>query len=116
APQQLRQLVLRVGVPRRDDAALAGVQEAEHDAAREVQLAALPAVLLPRRGVELEMQVGAEAAHVERHPELLFERCPGGLRGDEQAALEILEAADVARGLDGAAEVVLERGAQAPVA
>ena len=110
--QQLRPLRLGVRVARGDRAAHARVQQPQRDAARESQRAALPAVLGPGAGVELDVHVRAEAAQVERRGELRLERGARRLDGQEQAALEVLDAGEVAAEPDGAAEVVLQRAAQ----
>ena len=55
------------------------------------------------------MQVGAEAAQLDRPVQLLPERLQRRLGGDQQGALEVLDAVDVALELDVAPEVGLER-------
>jgi len=88
------------------------VQEPHDDAAGEPHRRALPAVLGPRWRVELEVQVGTEAAQVELGPELLGKRRAGRLDRDQQAALEVLDPGDVAVQPDRTADVLRQRGAE----
>src|SRR5688500_18819166 len=79
-------LLLRVRVARRDRAALAGVVDAQAHSALELDLRALPAGLRPRLGVELEVEVGAEAARVDVRAELARERREAGRDGHQHRA------------------------------
>ena len=77
---------------------------------------ALPALLRPGRRVELEVEVGAEPAQVDLRAELALQRPEARVHGDEDAALEVLDAGRVAPEADGSLELGLERTAQARIA
>ena len=102
----------RVGIAQRSH----GAVDREPDAALELDRRAGPAELRPGLGVELEVEVGAEAPGVDLRAELPRERGQRARDGDEDRARHVRDAAEVALEPHGAAEVALERRAQVRVA
>jgi hypothetical protein len=87
------------------------VVDREPQAALERELGADPALLDPRRRVEVQMQVRPEAPEVDLAAELLGERPQGGADGDQERAGYVVDRVRVADELHRAADIGLERAA-----